>query len=122
MQVAAAQPLRQGLHGNATRSCRDGVSLHGAFSTGSVGPSSCTTGVPTSDATCIGPLSEPMKRRLAANSNARSASVGVAGASRAAPCDAATTASASARSACAGPALTTLRTPSSRASVRATRA
>ena len=36
------------------------------------------------------------------------------GASVAAPCDAATTASASARSACAGPALTMLRTPLAR--------
>ena len=81
MQVAAAQPLRQGLQGTGTRTCRDGVSPQGAFSTGSVGPSSCTTGVPTSDATCIGPLSEPMKRRLAANTSARSARLGVAGAS-----------------------------------------
>ena len=43
-----------------TRALRDGVACQGAFSTGCVGPRSWTTGVPTSDATCMGPVSLPM--------------------------------------------------------------
>ena len=50
MQVAAAQPRRHGAHATGTRTVREGVASKGAFATGSVGPSSCTTGVPTSEA------------------------------------------------------------------------
>ena len=59
MQVAAEQPRRHGLHATGTRTVREGVSAQGWFSTGWVGPSSWTTGVPTSDAMCIGPVSLP---------------------------------------------------------------
>ena len=59
MQGAAAQPRRHGLQAIGTRTVREGVPGQGAFSTGSVGPRSWTTGVPTSEATCSGPVSLP---------------------------------------------------------------
>jgi hypothetical protein len=61
--VLAEQPRRQGLQATGTRTVREAVSGNGAFSTGSVGPRICTTGVPTSDATCIGPVSRRTHER-----------------------------------------------------------
>ncbi len=51
IQVAALHPRRHGLQPRGRRTTRDGVPANGAFSTGSVGPRICTTGVPTRDAT-----------------------------------------------------------------------
>src|SRR5262245_47768759 len=45
---------------DGTRSRREGVAGQGSFSTGSVGPRSCTTGVPTRAATWSGPVSGPI--------------------------------------------------------------